>query len=53
MKHGNKYDNYRECSVSINNQDLRLYHHCDTDLYTFSVRINRDEIIKLIRVLNE
>lgn len=53
LEHCNNYDNHKDCSIAINNHDVRIVHVCNADLYTFSVKIDRDMIIKMLRILNE
>lgn len=52
LKHCSNLDNYRNCAIAINNKTISLYHDF-SNLYTFSVKIDREMIIKLLRVLNE
>lgn len=53
MKHCSKSDDYQDCSISLNGRDVRLGHLYCENLYNFSVKINREMIIKLLKVLNE
>lgn len=52
-KHCSKSDDYQDCSILLNGHDVRLCHLFNKNLYTLSVKIDREMIVKILRILNE